>query len=95
VNCLFSGGADAISWSSAQPHIDRLEPLHPPPLALFAMQDGVPVASAPVGSAQGAAGGDWVACCWCPGGAIEAEVLTDPYRTLGPHGAGVVRRTSC
>ena len=96
MNGIFTGGADAFSWPLAQPHIDRLEPLHPPSLALFAMEDGVPVASAPVGSARGAgAAAGRVACCWSPGGAIEAEVLADPYRALGPHGAGVVRRTSC
>lgn len=95
MNCLFTGCTDAISWPSAQPHIDRLEPLHPPSLALFAMEEGVPVAPAPMGSARGAGGVDWVACCWCPGGAIKAGVLADPHRALGSHGAGVVRRTSC
>jgi hypothetical protein len=47
---------------SAQPHINRLEPLHPAALAFLAMEDGVPVASAPVGPARCAgAGADWAA----------------------------------
>jgi len=33
---------------SAEPHVHRLEPLHPAALTLLAMQHGVPVASAPV-----------------------------------------------
>ena len=74
--------------------IDRLEPLHPSALALFAMEDGVPVASAPVGSARSAAAGGRIACCWSPGCAIEPEVLTDPYRALGSHGSGVVSTAS-
>ena len=47
------------SWSmcSAQPHVHRLEPLHPPVLTLLAMQHGVPMAPAPVGPARGAAAG--------------------------------------
>ena len=47
VNCLFTGCADARSGPSAQPHICRPEQLHWPPLAPVAMQDRVPVASAP------------------------------------------------
>ena len=31
---------------SADPHVHRLKPLHPPALTLLAMQHGVPVASA-------------------------------------------------
>ena len=40
-----------VVHQSAEPHIDRLEPLHPAALTLLAMQDGVPVASAPMGPA--------------------------------------------
>ena len=46
-----------VEHQSAEPHIDRLEPLHPAALTLLAMQDGVPVASAPMGPARGAAAG--------------------------------------
>ena len=40
--------------SPAQPHIDRLKPLHSVAQAFLAMQHGVPVGSAPVGGRRGA-----------------------------------------
>ena len=47
----------------AEPHIHRLEPLHPPALTLLAMQHGGPVSASPVGrqSAHLASG------AWLPG----------------------------
>lgn len=74
---------------SAQPHVDRLEPLHAAALTLLTMQNGVPMAPAPVGPAGGAAAtaaGRGARCCF-PGGAIEPEVLADPHRALRAHRA--------
>jgi hypothetical protein len=73
-----------MQTSSAQPHIHRLEPLHPADLAFLAMQNGVPVAPSPVGPARGAAtaGDARSARGGRPGGAIEPEVLADPHRAL-------------
>ena len=53
------------------------------------MENGVPVAAAPVGPAGRAAAtaAGWGARCCCPGGAIEPEVLADPHRTLRAHRA--------
>jgi len=55
------------------------------------MEDGVPVAPAPMGSERGsAAAAGRVACCWSPGGAIEPEVLSSPDRALGADAPAVV-----
>ena len=61
---LHGGGEPVIDHPicSTQPHVHRLKPLHPAALALLAMQHGVPVASAPVGPAGGAA----AAAAGCP-----------------------------
>jgi hypothetical protein len=59
----------------------------PPAVTLFAMQDGVPLAPAPTGSARGtAAGVGRVACCWRPGGAIKAKALATAHLGRRPGG---------
>ena len=84
-----------VQHQSAESHLHRLEPLHPAALAFLAMQDSAPVASAPMGPARCAgAGAAWAARGGRPGGAIKPEVLADPHRGLGLHGAGVVGTAS-
>jgi hypothetical protein len=85
VGAWFASG----SICAAEPHVHRLEPLHAAGLTLLPMQNGVPMALAPVGPAGRAAAttaGRGARCC-CPGGPIEPEVLAYPHRTLRAHRA--------